>query len=409
LSAHLSPLSMPAALELLAMVPWILFAVAVPFLIRLRPRLDGSSPPQPGEAPLVSVIVPARNEAANIGACVASLLTSVYPRFEIIVVDDGSIDGTTDIARILAERSHGAIRLIEGEPLPAGWLGKCWACWQGYLAARGELLVFTDADTRHDEDLLGHAVGALRGTGAGLVSVFPRQLMQSFWERVILPHIFTMISLRYRDPRRINRTRNARDVIANGQFILIGRDVYEGIGGHRALSGEVVEDLRLAQSVVAHGRRVYLAHAEDLIETRMYRSLGGIVEGWSKNLAAGARATVDPWLRPVLPWLLGGLMIGFWTLPPALLAASLFATVDPGTVLWAATVTAVSLVFWTFMHARLRISLLHAAFFPLGGLLAGALFLGSALGGQRIRWKGRSYVLGGARADDRPARDGRRP
>src|SRR5690606_20865796 len=191
-------LNVPGPADVAAALPWIAFALVVPLLLRFRPRLDRHPPPPSDARPLVSIIVPARNEAENIGTCVATLVNTSYPQREIIVVDDGSTDGTTDIARLLAARSAGAIRLVEGEPLPDGWMGKCWACWQGYEVARGELLCFTDADTRHDDDLLGHAVGALTGTGADLVSVLPRQLMESFWERVVLPHIFTMISLRYR-------------------------------------------------------------------------------------------------------------------------------------------------------------------------------------------------------------------
>jgi chlorobactene glucosyltransferase len=384
---------MPGTIVLLAALPWIAFALAVPLLLRWRPRLAENPPPDPHDAPLVSIIVPARNEAENISACIATLMNTAYPHREIIVVDDGSVDGTTDIARILAARSGGAIRLVEGAPLPAGWLGKCWACWQGYQVARGDLLLFTDADTRHDDELLGHAVGAFRHPGVGLVSTMPRQLMEGFWERVVLPHIFTMLALRYRDARRINRTSNPRQVLANGQFILMPRAVYDAVGGHSAVRGDVVEDLRLAQRVVANGQRIYLAHAEDLMDTRMYRSLGAIVEGWSKNLAIGMRGTVAPWLQPALPWLVGLLTIAFWTVPPAVLALSLFAPVGPAVASWALTTCVVSLAFWTYIDARMRVPLLHAAFFPLGGLIAGGLFLRSAAKGQRIRWKGRSYDL----------------
>jgi chlorobactene glucosyltransferase len=378
-------------------LPWIAFALVVPLLLRFRPRLDRHPPPQ-DDGPLVSIIVPARNEAENISTCVATLMNTCYPNREIIVVDDGSLDGTTDIARILAGRSAGAIHLVEGEPLPDGWIGKCWACWQGYRIARGELLCFTDADTRHDDDLLGHAVGALTATGADLVSVLPHQVMESFWERVVLPHIFTILSLRYRDLARVNRTRNPRDVIANGQFILIRRAAYERVGGHRALRQEVVEDLRLAQRVLEEGGRVYLAHAANLMETRMYRSLRGIVEGWSKNLARGARRTVDPWLGPAIPWILGLGILAFWTVPPALFLASLVLPGMGGIRSWALLVTFVSLLFWAYMNVRLRVPPLHAVFFPLGGLVAGALFLRSAVRGEQIRWKGRTYRLG----EDRP-------
>jgi chlorobactene glucosyltransferase len=121
----------------------------VPILLAKRVRISGFSAPATDDAPLVSIIVPARNESVNISVCVASLLNSLYPKSEIVVVDDGSVDGTGDIVRILADHAGGRLRLVEGNPLPEGWLGKPWACWQGYRQAAGDLLLFTDADTRH--------------------------------------------------------------------------------------------------------------------------------------------------------------------------------------------------------------------------------------------------------------------
>src|SRR5919109_759264 len=148
------------AMLLLTVSPWLLLLIAMLFVIWLRgPRVRVCGPPRPEDAPLVSVIVPARNEAENISTCVASLLNSVYPRREIIVVDDDSVDGTGDILRILEEHSKGGMRIITGEPLPAGWLGKPWACWQGYRRAGGELLLFFEAGTPHQDAPLGPAAG----------------------------------------------------------------------------------------------------------------------------------------------------------------------------------------------------------------------------------------------------------
>ncbi|MEX2611174.1 MAG: glycosyltransferase family 2 protein [Gemmatimonadota bacterium] len=387
--------------HLIFLVPWLLVAVLVPFAFTSRPRI--SDAPQPreeeGQLPLVSIVVPARDEAATISTCLASLLDTTYPRREIIVVDDGSVDGTGDIVRILAERSGGVIRVVEGEPLPDGWLGKPWACWQGFQEARGAVLLFTDADTRHDDELLGRAVGALQDSGAGLVSVLPRQLMVSFWERTVLPQIFTILYLRYRNLRRINRSHRPRDVIANGQFILMRRSVYERVGGHEAVRMEVVEDLRMAQRVVQAGERLHLTRAEDFMETRMYRSLGGIMEGWTKNLALGSRQSVDPWLRPVLPWLAGVVLLLFWVAPPVVLLGTYLGPGELPLRQWAAGATALSLAFWTVMTYRFRIPVVSALFYPLGAAVAGALFLRSAARGRRVRWKGREYqtVAGGQR------------
>jgi chlorobactene glucosyltransferase len=381
-------------MQLLAVVPWLLLLGALPFVMWLRgPRVRVCGPPRAEEAPLVSIIVPARNEAQNISTCVASLLNSVYPRREIIVVDDDSVDGTSDILRILEEHSKGGLRIVTGAQLPAGWLGKPWACWQGYQLARGELLLFTDADTRHDDALLGHAVGALRNREADMVSVLPRQLLVTFWERLIMPHIFALIMLRYPDLKRVNRTRDPRRVIANGQFLLIRREAYEAIGGHEALRTEVVEDQAIAQRVVASGRRLFVAHAEELMETRMYRSLGGIIEGWSKNLATAMRRAAPAWLGAATPWLAAVFMTLMWVVPPVLLVASFFVSIVPRVEAWSLLVTALSLVFWLTLLIRMRVPPLFVLGYPLGALSVVALTIRSGLRGPRIQWKGRAYQL----------------
>lgn len=381
----------------LTALPWALLLLLLPMLIGVRgPRLRAFAPPPADRSPLVSIIVPARNEALNISACVASLMNSLYPHREIIVVDDGSVDGTGDIVRILAEHADGGIRVIEGEPLPRGWLGKSWACWQGYRVAKGELLLFTDADTRHDDVMLGHAVGCLQSRDVDLVSAMPRQLMGSFWERLVQPFIFTMLLMRFHDLNRLNRSRRPEDVLANGQFILVRRPAYEAIGGHEALRGEVVEDQRLAQRFVAAGRRIFLARADDLIETRMYRSLREIAHGWSKNLALGARQAAPAWIRRPLPWLVVLFIAVVWILPPAVLILSLFTAWAAGLQAWALAASLLALAFWIAMYAALRAPPHFALAFPLASAIVAALFVRSTLQGPRIAWKGRNYDVGAA-------------
>lgn len=374
---------------LLTLLPWLAFLAFLPVLYRRRPRLRDY--PSPAGGPRVSVIVPARNEAANIGACVRSLLRSSYANAEIVVVDDRSEDGTGEIVKALAERGLEEIVVVEGEPLPEGWFGKPWACWQGYRRARGELLLFTDADTRHEPALLGHAVAAMAAERADLVTVLPRQVLASFWERVVMPQFLVALMLRYGNARRVNRARDALDAIANGQFILVRREAYEAIGGHAAVRGEVAEDLRLAQRAVEAGRRVRLVHAEELMTTRMYASLREIVAGWTKNVAIGARQTVAPWLRPALPYLIAAYFLLMWVVPPAVLAASAIVAVDDVVQGWAAGATALSLLFWFLAYARLRVWRIHSALYPLGAAVAAWIFLKSALRGARVEWKGRVY------------------
>jgi chlorobactene glucosyltransferase len=384
---------MPSLIDILWGLPWVLLTVAAPFVFTSRPRLRDAPAVKAPDGPLVSVVLPARNEAVNIGACVGSLLQSEYTNLEVIIVDDASVDGTGDIARTLAEGDR-RVRLVESARLPAGWLGKCWACWQGQRHATGSVLLFTDADTRHGPTLLGHALGALKQTGAALVSAVPRQDMETFWERVVLPHIFMILALRYPDLERVNRSRNPRAAIANGQFIMITRAAYEKAGGHEAIRSEVVEDLRLAQNVVAGGGRLHVAHAEDLMRTRMYRSLGEIMEGWSKNLAAGARSSVASWLRPVLPWILGLLVMAYWVAPAWAFIGGITGFLIPPVFRWGTVTTVAALAFWVGALHRFRVPVVYAIFFPVGGLVAGLLFLRSAIRGERVSWKGRTYSRG---------------
>ena len=389
------------------LLPWLAALAILPLAFRRKPRLSREPVAGGDETPFVSIIVPARDEAQELGACVATLLRSSYPKFEVIIVDDRSRDGTREIALAMADRSDGKVQLVHGEPLPDGWFGKPWACWQGFRQSRGELLLFTDADTRHEPTLLAHAVGALRARGASLVSCLPRQLMQSFWERVILPHVFLVISWRYANTMRVNREKNPRDVVANGQFMLFRRDAYVEIGGHEAVRADVVEDLMLAQRITASGRRLVLAHADDLMATRMYRSLGDIVEGWSKNVAIGARRTVSAWLRPFVPWLLSALIVSLWVAPPVALVV--FGLGGPAAAFrWSLLVVALSVLHWAIVLGRMRVPLGYVASYPLGALAAAAIIARSAWRGDRVvEWKGRAYGPGGHRIQRKRRRRGR--
>src|SRR2546425_2918205 len=182
---------------------------------RPPPRRD--CPPQP-HGPLVSVIVPARDEEVNIERCVRSLLATTYDPVEIIVVDDRSSDATPEIVERLARSAEaaGRLRLVRGAELPAGWFGKPWAVVQGYRTARGELLLFTDADTWHHPELLPRTITVLGAERVDLVSVLTRQETVTFWERVVQPHVLVALAARVGDFGRVNRTRITWNAIASG-------------------------------------------------------------------------------------------------------------------------------------------------------------------------------------------------
>ncbi len=279
--------------------PWILALLLIlsRFLIH-GPLLRDYEPLTSG--PLVSVIIPARDEARNIERCVRSVLATTYAPIEVIVVDDRSTDGT---AEIIEPAIGNGVRLVRGAELPAGWFGKQWAIVQGYRVARGELLVFADADTRHEPELLARAVRGLQTERVDLFTVLPRQEMRTFWERLIQPQVFVALESRFAYLASVNRTRTYWNAIANGQFILTTRGAYESAGTHEAVKHSVTDDLLLAQNYVRAGKDIFIAQARDFMTTRMYGSLREIVAGWSKNLASGAPLMAPPIavVRAVLP------------------------------------------------------------------------------------------------------------
>ena len=378
-----------ALLDYLPALPWLLPYLGFVRLARREPDLE-RGPAAPRATPLVSVIIPARNEADTIETVVRSILATTYPSVELIVVDDRSTDATGEIAARLAETDP-RVRVVAGEELPVGWYGKPWACVQGWRAARGEVLVFTDADTRHAPELLSRTTAALEATGAGLVTVSPHQVCVSFWERVVMPQIWLLLGLRYH-PRIVSRARRARDVIANGQFIMVARAAYEAVGTHEAVRGEVAEDLALAQAFHATGRRVHFAFGERLMETRMYQGLAHLIEGWSKNVYLGGRRSFpdEPVLQALAPLALAGVML-FWLAPPMALAAALIGIAE-GLLPAALLATGLAALFWAVMSAAMRIPPWYGLAYPLGSLVFLYIVARSTWrGARRVEWRGRTY------------------
>ncbi len=335
------------------------------------------------------MIVPARNESANISAVLRSIVATTYHPLEVLIVDDRSTDNTAELVSTVADSR---IRLIRGEELPAGWYGKPWACFQGYRAAQGTILLFTDADTHHHPELLGRAVGALRKERAGLVTVSPLQRCITFWERVVMPQIWLLLALRYHPPA-VNRARHERDVIANGQFILTTRDAYEEVGTHAAVRHEVAEDLALAQAYLRGGHKLHFAFAERLMETRMYQNLRQLVEGWSKNIYLGGRRSFpqQPVLRALVPLMLVTAMM-FWLAPPALLVTTFLSGSLRELAAPAFAATALSTLFWMAMCRQMQIPPIYGVGYPAGALMALYIVARSTWRGERkVEWRGRVY------------------
>jgi chlorobactene glucosyltransferase len=360
--------------------------------VRGSKSLDNESDAPPSDPPLVTVVIPARNEGRNIERCVRSVLSSVYPQLEVIVVDDGSTDGTGDIARNIA-RVDERVKVMETGALPEGWFGKQWACETGSRGSHGEIILFADADTLHSSDLITRSVNMMVRRNADLFSVLGRQELGSFWERLIQPQVFSIMSMRYGGTESITRSRFVKDKIANGQCLFVRRDTYEELGGHALVKSHVAEDMMMAQRYFASGKRVVLAEGLSQLSTRMYTSLREIVHGWGKNVFAGGRNAVPlgmlgRFFYPVL--LLIAPLVGL--LPALVLLASLFAVIPQSLLLWAILSQAALLAWWLYVYYSIREPLWYVLLSPVGAAVTLYIFLRAIIRGRRVMWKGREYV-----------------
>ncbi|MBN2114062.1 MAG: glycosyltransferase [Acidimicrobiia bacterium] len=276
------------------------------------------------DAPLVSLLVPARNEEGIIGGCLRSLLAQDYPNLEVLVLDDGSSDGTVaEVRQVAGPR----VRVLTGAPLPPGWTGKNWACHQLSQAAQGELLCFVDSDTTLARGTVSAAVGMMEEEGAGLVSLVPRARRGSVGGSVLLPMVphamFALFPMAL-----VHRPTHPGIAVAFGPFLLLVREAYDAAGGHAARAHSIVDDVELSRAVKAAGYPVRLANGSDLVETRWYESLGDIWRGFSKNAYGGVG--YNPWMAAVVVLgLMPVLLLPFFRLGLGIVGGDI-----PAAVLW---------------------------------------------------------------------------
>ena len=236
--------------------------------------------PLPQNLPGISVIVPARNEEAVIAACIESLIQQEEIA-EIVVVNDQSTDKTAEIVRALAAK-HSRVKMIEVTELPAGWVGKNYAVSLGACQAKGEWLLFTDADAVHENHAAASAKAIARERGAALVSYSPEQIMETWYEKALIPYTYCRLAKKFSYEQVNDPAKTA--AAANGQFLLIRRDAYEAVGGHASIAGEVLEDVALAKRVKSAGYRIWFGSGKGIVRVRMYRSFRAMWAGWRKNL-----------------------------------------------------------------------------------------------------------------------------
>ena len=349
------------------------------------PALPNQKAAEPGR-PFVSIILPVRNQAKTVEACVSSLTHLDYAEKEIIIVDGGSTDGTLEQMSKYAD----TVKIIEEDPLPEGWVGKNWACNQGYRQAKGELLLFTDGDSIHGIDSLARSVGYLQSEKADMVTLAPGTILRTFWEKVLQPPIFLLIMILV-GGKLVNDDKR-KNAIGNGQYMLFTRDAYEKIGGHVAVKNHIVEDYNLARLLKKAGMRLRLVTGQDALGVRMYASLAEIWRGWRKNFytVSDSHALSKAVTRIVLMLtflVLPFIILGYGTIQaltnpfnPYLLAGAFMSF-----FLWLGIIT---------LDRSISISPAYALLFPVAILVYVSIGIDATVRGAMgmgFDWKGRKY------------------
>jgi chlorobactene glucosyltransferase len=346
-----------------------------PFLARTRSNREPSY--------RVSVCIPARNEARNIGTLLTSLNEQDWPLFEVLVLDDESSDATADL--VLEHASlHDNVTLLRGTPLPAGWTGKNWACHQLSRRASGDVLLFVDADVLPFTQALRRTVNVFTRYKADVVSAFPGQVLQGLTARLVIP-VMDVLLYAFLPLQLVHRSRHPSLAAANGQWLAFKREAYDAIGGHEAVRGHIVEDIRLAQRSKEHGLRMVLTSGVNAVQCRMYASTAEVIEGFSKNFFAAFDFRVHVFIPVLL------LLLLFFVFPYVVIAFS------PSALAFAAV--ALNVFFRAILSLSLRHGLLTVVLHPVGILFAtgiGLLAVWKRFGPGNVQWKGRDIPVHGA-------------
>ena len=355
------------------------FLIITLFNAATAPMLKRASSCQNG--PRVSVLIPARNEEANIGACVERLLAQLYDDFEILILDDQSTDRTGAIIKKLSQR-YPKVQAIRGEPLPSGWTGKNWACHQLSECASGEILIFTDADNRPAPNAIANSIAYMQKLKLGLLSAFPQKVTGTLTEKLVVPVVdmFVYAGL----PLWLTYlSRSPSLAAASGLWIAFTRDAYQRIGGHKALSNQIVEDVELSRLAKKRNIKILTLAGTQVVCCRMYHSLGEVWTGFSKNLFGLVRYRMIPFFILIL------ILFTMCVLPYASVWFAPFTTLS----LVAITMnTAIRLILSIkYKHPFFTSVILH----PFGVLLTLLIGVNSFYQARRghVQWKGRQIDL----------------
>lgn len=379
---------LPLGVEVALIVASIAVLLYQGFALLLASEMPRLSPAPPTESPApvlprVSVVIAARDEELDLPATLDDLLAQDYPNLEILVVEDHSTDRTGDVIDARAPR----VRRVTPPPLPEGWVGKNWACWNGAAAATGEWVLFLDADVRTHLAAVRTTVEWALRERADLATIAPRVEMRSFWERVVLP-FYIQVVLTYFRASHVNRA-GSRAAMANGQFWLTPRATYYALGGHAAVHSIVLEDVAIARRYRAAGRALRIAWAPEVAETRMYRDRAEMFEGLLKNVHGTQFSAIR--LVGSIAGLVGLFLLPLGLLPLGLATGDLVLSALGGFLYFA--LFGKHVVFARAVGAPPVYGLL----FPLAVAYYVVLLttsLGRGLRHKPVAWKGRGYPMG---------------
>jgi chlorobactene glucosyltransferase len=372
---------------------WLYFLTYMTKSFRQSPMLESFDRTSISRFPKVSVILPARNEGRYIARCLDSLLGQDYPNFEIIAINDSSTDGTGEIMKAYAANDLRVMH-IDASPKPEGWTGKNWACYQGYLRARGELLMFTDADSKHLPSTMSFAVGHLMSENLEALTAVPRLICNDFWTKMTLPVLATFLHTRF-SPIRVNDP-NTKTGYFFGSFFIITRITYETIGTHKGVKEELVEDGALGGKVKASKFRMKMVRGEPHIDAVWARDLPTLWQGLRRfMIPVYYQDKVDAYMMAMAVFFI--LFAPFASMP--YLPVASFAGNTSFQILFGLQISAIALIIiTTAVQCRLAIfeSPVYAFAAPLGGALISLSFISAIADAKKkgaVSWRDRKYVI----------------
>ncbi len=372
---------------------WAYFLAYMGKSFRQAPTLESFDRAGVTRFPMVSVILPARNEERYIARCIESLLAQDYSNFEIIAINDSSTDKTGEIIKEYAARDPRVVH-VDAPAKPEGWAGKNWACHQAYLRAKGEVLLFTDADTEHSSSAMSLALGQLVSQNLDALTAVPKLICNDFWTKITLPALATFLHTRF-SPLRVNDP-NTKTGYFFGSFFAITRNTYEAVGTHEGVRHELVEDGALGGKVKEAKFRLKMVRGERQIEAVWARDLPTLWHGlrrlmiplYYQNRSGACMMAAAVFFILFAPF----------AFIPYLLAAALAGNVSFQILLAVQLATIALVIATTAVQCRLGVfeSPAYALASPLSGAIISLGFLSAIADASKkgaVSWRGRQYTI----------------